>query len=90
MNYITATDLRTKTVELIETLKRGEEVSLIHRSKVIAIIKPIKKEPKPFDINTLNKLRKLAKNLNLPKTTPKQGERIYRSHLVKKYKKGLS
>ena len=40
MNLITTTELRTKTSKLIESLLRGEEVDLIHRSKVVATIKP--------------------------------------------------
>ena len=47
MQYITTTDLRTKTPELINTLKQNGEVSLIHRSKIVGIIKPVENQPKP-------------------------------------------
>lgn len=87
MQYITTTDLRTKTPELINTLKQNGEVSLIHRSKVVGVIKPIEDEPKPFDPVAFDRI---IKDLHLPKTTPKQRDAIYRKHLLKKYGKGLS
>jgi len=87
MNYITTTDLRTKTSQLISELKKGSRISLIHRSKVVGIIEPAAPEPKPFDAFKFNQL---AKKLNLPKTTYAQRERIYRAHLMKKYGKGIS
>lgn len=85
MNYITATDLRTKTSQIIKDLKRGGSMSLIHRSKIIGVLKPVY-EPKPFDANAF---KRAIKDLNLPKTTHAQRERIYRAHLMKKYGKGL-
>ena len=85
MNYITTTDLRTKSSELIETLKKGASVSLIHRSKIIGEIKP-KYEAKPFDAK---KFKKLTDKLNLPKTSYAQREKIYRKHLMEKYGKDL-
>ena len=87
MQYITTTDLRTKTPELINTLKQKGEVSLIHRSKVVGVIKPAMDEPKPFDPVAFDRL---IKDLHLPKTTSKQRERIYRKRLLKKYGNGLS
>jgi len=89
MEYITTTDLRTKSSQLITTLKKGGKVSLIHRSKVVGIIEP-KREPKVFTKESIQRLKKLAEQLNLPKTSYKQRERIYREHLTKKYGKGLS
>ncbi|MBI2600985.1 hypothetical protein HYW42_03450 [Candidatus Daviesbacteria bacterium] len=86
MQYITTTELRTKSSKLVKTLKGGGTLRLIHRSKVIGQIMPIY-EPKPFDAK---KFEKLVKNLKLPKTTYAQREKIYRAHLMKKYGKGLS
>jgi len=40
MNYITTTELRTKSSNLVESLLKGEEINLIHRSKVIGAIVP--------------------------------------------------
>ena len=87
MQYITTTDLRTKTPELINTLKQKGEISLIHRSKIVGIIKPVEDSPKSFDPVAFDHL---IKDLHLPKTTPKQREKIYKKHLMKKYGKGLS
>lgn len=86
MNYITTTDLRTKSSELIETLKKGGSVYLIHRSKVVGEIKP-RYDAKPFDAK---KFKTLVDKLNLPKTSYAQREKIYRKHLMEKYGQGLS
>ncbi len=86
MQYITTTDLRTKSSQLVDTLKKGTSVSLIHRSKVIGKIQP-EQESKPFDAK---KFKKLVNSLNLPKTTYAQREKIYRKHLMEKYGQGLS
>ena len=87
MEYITTTHLRTKSSQLIQSLKKGTRVSLIHRSKVVGIIEPVTNPPKRFDAD---KFKQLVKSLNLPKTTYAQREKIYRAHLMKKYGKGLS
>lgn len=87
MNYITTTDLRTKSSQLVSDLKKGTKVSLIHRSKIVGIIEPVVKSPKPFDAA---KFKLLVKGLNLPHTTYDQREKIYRAHLMKKYGKGIS
>ena len=89
MNYISTTNLRIQSRKLIQALKRGESVSLIYRSKVVAEIRP-KKESKPLTRADIKKLRQLAEALNLPKTTYKERERRYRKHLTEKYGKGLS
>lgn len=87
MNYITTTDLRTKSSQLVSDLKKGTKVSLIHRSKVVGIIEPIAQLPKPFDAA---KFKRLVKDINLPHMTYAQREKIYRAHLMKKYGKGIS
>lgn len=90
MQYISTTDLRTKSSELVAELKNGGKVSLIHRSQVIGEIMPKKEKPKTFTKSAIAKLEKLARELNLPKTSYKERERIYRKHLMEKYGKGLS
>jgi len=87
MDYITTTELRTKTAQLVKSLKNGESVDLVHRSKVIGIFKPPPIPSKPFNVE---RFKRLVKKLNLPKTTPAQREKIYRAHLEKKYGKGIS
>lgn len=85
MDYITTTDLRTRSSKLIEALKMGSSVKLIHRSQVVAEIKPYK-EGKPFDAVAFEKT---IKSLNLPKTSYKERDRIYRKHLEEKYGKSV-
>ena len=87
MDYITTTQLRTKSPKLINELKKGSSVKLIHRSKIVGIIKPAPLEGKIFDPE---KFKKAIKALNLPMTTYAQREKIYREHMEKKYGKGLS
>lgn len=89
VEYITTTGLRTKSSQLIQSLKKGAKVSLIHRSKVVGIIEPIKKSsPKTFNVE---EFKKILKDLApLKPTTPVEREKNYREHLMKKYGKGLS
>lgn len=86
MNYITTTDLRTKSSQLINSLVKGQETSLIHRSKIVGIIKPATASKK-FDVEMF---KNAIKDLHLPKTNPDEREKIYRTHLMKKYGKNLS
>jgi antitoxin (DNA-binding transcriptional repressor) of toxin-antitoxin stability system len=87
MDYITTTQLRTKSSALVSSLEKGDEIKLVHRSKIVGIIKPAPLEGKPFDAE---KFKNAIKNLNLPKTTYAQRDKIYRAHLEKKYGKSLS
>ncbi|MEK7551372.1 MAG: hypothetical protein AAB532_02130 [Patescibacteria group bacterium] len=89
MDYITTTNLRTQSSQLISTLKKGGSVSLIHRSKVVGVIKP-KKEQKPFTKSDIDSLRQLAKDLHLPKTSYVERDRRYRVSLMEKYGKNIS
>ena len=88
MNYITTTDLRTQSSQVIDSLKRGKKVSLVHRSKVVGEIVPVKTETKLFDLRKFRKIIKTHKakeNIN-----PENRERIYRQHLKEKYGKSIS
>ena len=40
MDFITTTELRTKTTQLVLSLSQGKTTKLIHRSKIIADIIP--------------------------------------------------
>ena len=86
MEYITTTNLRTQSSELVNTLKRGDEVSLIHRSKLVGIIRPVQ-QAKKFDVAAF---KELISGLDLPPTTYAEREKIYRKHLMEKYGKGIS
>lgn len=83
---MTTTDLRTKSSELVKTLRSGGKVSLIHRSRVIGQIHPASEDLKVFNAKAF---RKAVAKLNLRKTTYEERDRIYRAHLMKKYGKNL-
>lgn len=85
-SYITTTDLRTKSSKLVEILRGGQSISLIHRSKVIGKIEPFQEKTILFNAQTFEQL---AEKLNLPKTTYAQREKRYKAHLMKKYGKNL-
>lgn len=87
MNLITATELRTKSKELIDTLLSGRSVDIIHRSRIVGVIKPKKVEEKVFDAQ---RFLKLVKQINFPRLSVKERERRYRQHLERKYGKNLS
>jgi len=87
MDYISTTDLRSKTARLVDTLRKGGEVVLVHRSKVIGRIKPTDKESITFDFASF---QKLAGRLKLPTLTYKQIKSRYSAYLKKKYGKNLS
>jgi len=83
MEYITATELRTKTKELVKYLKGGNSTSLIYKSKIVGIVSPIKeKRPKVVDEHFIEIMKKMSTNTV---TTKKQREQIYRKHLIDKY-----
>lgn len=87
MQYITTTELRTKSSKVVKTLKEGGNLRLIYRSKVIGEILPTY-EPKPFNAAAFDKF---LNSLKPKKLVPKRDrEKIYRKHLEKKYGKGLS
>lgn len=86
MDYITTTELRTKSKQLLKALAAGKIVSLIHRSKVIGRVQP-NSTSKPFNPE---RFKKIAEELNLPKLSLKQREKNYREHVEKKYGKSVS
>ncbi|MDO8573746.1 MAG: hypothetical protein Q7R77_03280 [Candidatus Daviesbacteria bacterium] len=89
MQYITTTELRTKSKELVETLLAGQSINLVHRSKVVGRVEPVY-EPKPLTKEGIEQIKKLAEKFHLPKTSYRERERRYRKHLMNKYGKSLS
>jgi len=81
MHRITATELRTKTNELIKTLENGASVDLIHRSKVVAKVEPV------LNLNLFNQdnFKKELENFQISKTTHQQRLNLYQKRLSKKY-----
>lgn len=98
--YISTTDLRTKTPLIVETLKRGEKITLLHRSKLMGLIVP--------QVDGLQEVDSQQKKINRKKnfesfmqalkearegaqiTTDEKREQIYRKHITKKYGKDFS
>ena len=87
MQYITTTQLRTKSRELVKVLLEGRSVDLIHRSKVVGEIKPKIYDPKPFDPD---KFLNIVKELNFPELSQRQIEARYRIAMMEKHGKGIS
>lgn len=88
MNYISTTDLRFKSSELIKTLKNGGSVSLVHRSKLVGTIQPATNPPKT--ITDVAAFRKVMNAIKPKKIIPyKDREVVYRAHLIEKYGQGL-
>lgn len=87
MNYITTTDLRTKSTELVDSLKNGRSVSLIHRSQVVGKIVP----DGDTKLKTIDakKLEGIINDLDLPVLTLTEIDRRYRKAMMQKHGKGL-
>ena len=90
MQYMSTTELRTKSSLLVHTLKKGGSVSLIHRSKIIGEIKPpmFMQQAQPATAETLSAFLKTVKPTKLiPRAKRAQ---VYRKHLVEKYGENIS
>jgi len=87
MEYISTTNLRTQSKQLINSLKQGKMISLLHRSKIVAKIIPENSEKiKTIDAHSLNeKINKLG----LPPLTLKEIDRRYRAAMMRKHGKGI-
>jgi len=88
MNYITVTELRTKSSKLIKSLLKGEDFSLIYRSKVVGRIKPIQNEEKLIVSDKI--VPYLAKISPKKHKKPESRAKIYKQHLNEKYGKSVS
>lgn len=90
MNYITTTELRTKTTGLVEALQGGEEVDILHRSKIVGRIIPKSVSQRP--IKTVTDPAKLISGIkrlvgDAGKYTKEERKAIYHKHLESKYGK---
>lgn len=86
MNMITATQLRTKTKDLVEALLNGEEIGVVHRSKVIGVFKPAKPTLKLFDAK---KVMAITARMHHPILTDEEIDKRYREAIIKKHGKHL-
>jgi antitoxin (DNA-binding transcriptional repressor) of toxin-antitoxin stability system len=88
MNYITTTNLRTQSSQLVDSLKQGKRISLVHRSQVIGEISPVKKDAKSFDIKKFRTFVKPPQKVG--SLSYQKRARLYRKHLEEKHGKDLS
>ncbi len=84
MLYLTTTNLRTQSSELVKLLQKGSSVSLVHRSQVIGIITP--QTISPPVITDTAELEKLFAKIKPTKIFSKaKKEKVYSQHLKQKY-----
>lgn len=85
--YISTTELREQSSKVISRLKAGEDVTLIHRSRIVGVIKPIIVQPRPFHLLKFKKsLAELKQKRIIPRS---QRDRVYREHLLEKHGKNI-
>ena len=88
MQYITFTELRTKSNNLAKALEKGEEIRLIRKSKVVGKIIP--------NNNTIIKtidakgLQTKIDQLELPSLTMEEIDKRYRAAMMKKHGQDIS
>lgn len=87
MNYITTTQLRTQTPDLLDALQQGLTIDLIHRSQVVGEIK--QKEVQPKKTIDSKKLQRIIDELDLPMFTIDEIDRRYRTAMMKKHGQGI-
>ena len=87
MQYITFTELRTKSHNLAKALENGEEIKLVRKSRIVGKIIP----DNSVAIKSINakKLETKIDRLDLPSLTMKEIDRRYRLAMMKKHGKGL-
>ena len=88
MQYITTTGLRTKSAQLVQSLKRGTTFSLIYRSKVIGLIQPSQLAPiSLLDIKSFATFLKTIRPGKAPLIKHKEAN--YKRHLKQRYGQDL-
>ncbi len=86
MEFITMTQLRTHSPQILSQLNSGKSLRILHRSKVVGRIVP-ETEAASFNYQVHQEILKSLPTLNI---TAKQARAKYRQHLKKKYGQGLS
>lgn len=88
MNYITTTQLRTQTTDLLSALHDGQTVDLIHRSQVVGEIR--QKRVVKTKLFSSKRMEKIVNDLNLKPMTLEQIEKNYRDYMTKRHGQGIS
>ncbi|OGE15089.1 hypothetical protein A3F00_00290 [Candidatus Daviesbacteria bacterium RIFCSPHIGHO2_12_FULL_37_11] len=88
MQYITFTELRTKSHNLAKALENGEEIKLVRKSRIVGKIIP----DNSVAIKSINakKLETKIDRLDLPSLTMKEIDRRYRLAMMKKHGQGIA
>jgi len=86
MQTITFTQLRTQPKKLKQAIDDGQTVDLIHRSQIVAEIRPKRIESKTFNVKRFSKI---AEKLNLPHLAYAEREKRYREAIEKKHGKAI-
>lgn len=95
MKYLSTTELRTKSTELVRDLRSGNSVSLIYRSEVVGLISPAQSESEKVKNNfsALEEFIKRAREeggIKKQKNRLEDQKKIYESHLQQKYGQNIS
>lgn len=89
--YITTTELRTKSAQLVNLLAAGADINLIHRSKIVGVIEPKKDIPGLLTKKDIYRLKGILRHLEPEnKLSRPQRLKIYRQHLEDRYVKRIS
>ena len=86
MQYITFTELRTKSRNLAKALEEGKEIKLVRKSRIVGKIIP----GTPINVIDAKKLQAKIDQLNLPRLTIQEIDRRYRMAMMKKHGQSLS
>lgn len=89
MNYISTTELRTKSSKLKDSLKKGESTYVMHRSKIIGVIEPYESVGKTFNVKQYKKLQAAVPPSKVHYSNTER-EKIFSKHLKEKYGKNIS
>jgi len=96
MDYITTTELRTKTKQLVKALEAGKSVLLLHRSKKIGILQGDNTSEKAFmspgnaQAFKPESFEKDTKNIDLDPVSQEEIENLYRQAMEQKHVKRIS
>lgn len=87
--YISTTELREESSKVVKRLMEGMDMTLVHRSKIIGIIKPVSQTAKSVD--DLSEFKKILSDIKPAKVIPaRKRQIIYRKYLRTRHGKSLS
>lgn len=87
--FITTTQLREQSSKVVSRLFLGEDITLVHRSKIIGVIKPLTFSSK--SIENLNDFQSTLSALKPKTVIPyEKRKKIYTRYLKKRYGQGVS